>query len=134
MSQMKLTGSSAPKAALVSAELPGEPPRQTLAIVAVVSGSAAIAIGLLALIGWSFGLPALTQFFATRSAMQPITAICSVLAGAGILSTRAGTADRIVPISLSLLVVLASVQTLVEYILAIDLGTDHLFFGEGVGS
>lgn len=90
------------------------------------------AIGMIAIAGWSFGLPLLTQFFSSRSAMQPITALCALLAAAGILTSQRSRAGQPAVVALTIILLTAASQTLVEYVLAIDLGTDRLLFAHGV--
>lgn len=102
-------------------------------LTATAGAALSAAIGMVAIAGWTFGLPVLTQFFAHRSAMQPITALCALLAAAGILTARRPRAGRAASIALTVVFLIAALQTLMEYALAIDLGTDRLLFAQGVG-
>ena len=108
--------------------------RGAVGAIAIVGGALAVAIGAMAIAGWSLGVPVLTQFFSTRSAMQPITAACAILAGTGILLARGARAARLCSAAVTLAVVIAAAQTLVEYTFAVDLGTDDLLFAAGVRS
>lgn len=100
---------------------------------ALIGGAGlSIAIGLIALAGWSLGLPVLTQFFSARSAMQPLTALCALLAGAAITLANETRTGRLLPSVLTGAVVLAATQTLVEYGLGLDLGTDRLLFADSI--
>lgn len=101
-------------------------------IIAVTGALLSIAIGLTATVGWALGLPVLTQFFATRSAMQPITAICAILTGTGILSVAAIKAARPFAVLISISIMATAVLTLAQYALAVDLGLDHLLFNARV--
>ncbi len=102
--------------------------------IALLGAVLSITIGAVAIAGWAFGLPVLTRFFAVRSAMQPITALCAMLAGAGILRTTGPHAGRLSSNILAGVIVIAAVQTLVEYGFGLDLGTDDLFFPTSVGN
>lgn len=100
--------------------------------IALLGAALSVTIGAVAIAGWAFGLPVLTRFYASRSAMQPITALCAILAGAGILRTNGTQAGRLSSNALAGVIVIAAVQTLVEYGFGIDLGTDDLFFPASV--
>lgn len=103
--------------------------------VALIGGAGlSIAIGLMAITGWALGLPGLTRLFSARSAMQPVTAICAILAGLGILQANGTPAGRLASRLLALCVVLAAGQTLVEYGFGVYLGTDRLLFAASVDS
>lgn len=125
----------APSAAIgwhIRAERPTGPTGGAAGTIALLSATLSIAIGITAIAGWSFGLPALTQFYAARSAMQPITAVCSILAGTAILLTSGTRAARLASVTLATLIVIAAVQTLAEYGLGVKFGTDDLLFGASV--
>jgi PAS domain S-box-containing protein len=101
--------------------------------VALVGGAGlSIAIGFVAIAGWSLGLPVLTQFFSTRSAMQPLTALCALFAGVAVIQANEVRARHFPSIVFTIIVVVAASQTLIEYGFAIDLGTDHLLFAKSV--
>lgn len=102
--------------------------------IALLGAALSVTIGAVAIAGWAFGLPVLTRFYAARSAMQPITALCAILAGAGILRTSKTRSDRLSTSICATVIVIAAVQTLVEYGLGLDLGTDSLLFPASVGN
>ncbi|APX65622.1 hypothetical protein AV944_06905 [Sphingomonas sp. LK11] len=105
-----------------------------IAAIGLMGVALSIAIGVVAMVGWSFDIPVLTRFFSARSAMQPITAMCAILAGAGILLSNGIRAARSSSIILATLIVLAAAQTLIEYALGVDLGTDGFLFSTGVAN
>lgn len=94
----------------------------------------AIVIGLIAMFGWTFGLAPLTQFLSARSAMQPMTALCAILSGGGVLLAL----GRKMPSSASYLVAvvlqLLALQTLLQIAFGVDFGTDRLFFPEAIAA
>lgn len=89
-------------------------------------------IGAIAIVGWSLELWVLTRFFSSRSAMQPITAMCAILTAVAILLADRTGAGRLISRGLAIIVVVASGQTLVEYGFGADFGTDHLLFAASI--
>lgn len=102
--------------------------------IALLGAALSITIGAVAIAGWALGLPVLTRFYAARSAMQPVTALCAILAGAGILRTSKTRSGRLSSNICATVIVIAAVQTLVEYGFGLDLGTDSLLFPASVGN
>ncbi|WP_347303507.1 HWE histidine kinase domain-containing protein [Croceibacterium sp. TMG7-5b_MA50] len=93
-----------------------------------------IVIGVVAVIGWALDLPALTRFLSTRSAMQPVTALCAILVGAGLVSVSIRHARPVVSRILAVAIIALAVQTLLQFALGIDFGTDHLLFADAVNA
>ena len=117
-----------------------EPERATgatdaaIRVIGLLGAALSIAVGAVAIAGWSFDLPVLTRFYSERSAMQPITAMCAILAGAGVLAAIGTRKSRSSSVILAGMIVIAAVQTLIEYGLGVGLGTDGLFFPTSVAS
>lgn len=101
-------------------------------VIGLLGVALSIGIGAVAIAGWSFDLPVLTRFYAARSAMQPITALCAILAGAAILAAGGSRTGRATSVLLAGMIVIAAVQTLVEYGWGVDLGTDDFLFPTSV--
>lgn len=78
------------------------------------------------MLGWALNASALTQFFIGRSAMQPLTAACAILSGAGILGAAARKNGVALTAALSVAVI--AIQSLIQHVLGVDLGTDRLLF------
>jgi PAS domain S-box-containing protein len=87
-----------------------------------------VSIGLAALIGWRFNLPALIRILPGAVEMKVNTAACAVLCGAA-LWVAAGAASpgriRLVRV-LSLTVMLVALTTLVEHVIGWNAGIDEL--------
>ena len=99
----------------------------------VVAGASAAAIGLLALLGWALGSDALKTVVPGLIAMQPLTALCFILGGAALAAAARQTGSRWTWLAPAILILLISVQTLIEYMFDADFGTDRLFFADRVG-
>jgi two-component sensor histidine kinase/PAS domain-containing protein len=91
-----------------------------------------IVIGLIAMLGWALGLPTLTQFLSARSAMQPITALCAILAGLGIIAAASAHGRAALARLLAAVVILLALQTLLQFAMGRDFGTDHLLFADAI--
>jgi two-component sensor histidine kinase/PAS domain-containing protein len=87
-----------------------------------------IGVGVIALLGWALGVPALAQFLSARSAMQPVTAVCAILAGAAIIAATSQRELRLALRPLAAIVFLLAAQTLLQFTAGLDLGTDRLLF------
>lgn len=103
-------------------------------VIGLLGAALSMAVGAVAIAGWSFNLPVLIRFYSERSAMQPITAMCAILAGAGIVAATGTRKFRPSSVILSGMIVIAAVQTLIEYGLGVNFGTDGLFFPARVAS
>lgn len=92
-------------------------------------GATAAALGLLVLLGWVAGVPALTTLVPGLSSMKVNTALGVVLSGVALVAaTRAGKEPgwprRAGPVASGVVVAIGAL-TLVEYGLAVDLGIDQ---------
>ncbi len=91
-------------------------------------GISLVAAGVAVLLGWWLHLPRLVQVLSSSSPMQPMTAVSFVLlGGALILLQRGASRSARVARILLVLVAMASVAVLVQYVLGVDLGIDRLF-------
>jgi PAS domain S-box-containing protein len=111
--------------------IPAETARKVKTL-ASLCGVLAIGIGAMALVGWTFGLPAFAQFFTSRSAMQPLTALSASFAGTSILAANRRGGGWALTSLLAGAVLLLAVQTLMEHLGHVDLGTDHWLFAQAV--
>ena len=87
-----------------------------------------VSIGLAALIGWSFNLPALIRILPGAVEMKVNTAACSVLCGAALWVAAGGASPgriRLVGL-LSLTVMLVALTTLAEHVIGWNAGIDEL--------
>lgn len=93
-----------------------------------ISACLAIVICLVALFGWTLGLPSLMQFLSARSVMQPMTALCAILSGASVLLALGrkmpSSASHLAAVVLQLL----ALQTLLQIAFGGNFGTDRLLF------
>ncbi|MBF0368645.1 MAG: PAS domain S-box protein [Magnetococcales bacterium] len=91
----------------------------------VLAGALVALLGLVVLIGWHSHNISLIQAHASLVPMQYNTAVGFLLCGAGLLG--AVTARHNLTLILGTLVLLLGFTTLVEYLLAADLGIDQMF-------
>jgi PAS domain S-box-containing protein len=103
-----------------------------LGIVAACGAFTSLLIGGVVMLGWALGETTLTQFFTSRSAMQPITAASAILLGASLLSANARRAG--LAAGIALLAAFIAAQSLAEHLLALDFGTDLLLFPHAVSA
>lgn len=95
-------------------------------------GMSAIALGVAVLVGWANGVLALIHVRPNLAAMQPITALCFILTGAGVLAadrSRAQTSSRIVRIGVASVLVMLSFSTLAEYAFNAQFSIGHMWIG-----
>lgn len=64
--------------------------------------------------------------------MQPVTALCAILVGAGIMSASGREVRWGRGAVIASLVLLLAIQTLLQFALGASFGTDHLLFAEAV--
>ncbi len=111
---------------------PGEAARQPGALrVARAASAVAAAIGLLALAGWQFGVPALRSVVPGLTAMNPLTALCLVLAAlaAWLLAEPViSPAGRTLAQALAVLVALVGLARIGAYLFGVDLGLDRILY------
>lgn len=100
--------------------------------VGIVSACLPIGIGVLVMLGWGLGLPALTQFLSTRSAMQPLTALSAILLGGSIAAAVISPQRLGLARAFAVLVVALALQTVLQFAWNLDLTTDHLLFPAAV--
>lgn len=98
-------------------------------VISICCGCYAIVTGAVALLGWSFDLPALTDWANQGISMFPNAAICAVSTGIALVCLI--VADWLSPAMLAArilsgLVVLLSALTLVEHLTSLNLGIDTL--------
>ncbi len=94
-------------------------------------GSAAALIGLCILVGWSFGLPALTMVLPGLVTMKANTAVCIVLGGASLFlfaSSAPSTRRRQISAVLASGMALIGALSLTEYLTGFKFGVDELLF------
>ncbi|MEG3860821.1 PAS domain-containing sensor histidine kinase [Microcoleus sp. herbarium12] len=104
------------------------------------AGIAVIAIGCTVMLGWIFDLPLLKSILPELASMKVNTAVCFILGGWSLLLQQRPDAksiivkpqklDKILILSTSLLVILISLLTLIQYSFNLDLGIDQLLFKE----
>jgi signal transduction histidine kinase len=98
----------------------------------LIAGAVVSALGTVVLLGWTFGVPAITQVEKRGLPMLPLTALCFVLSGISLLlaagrhhTPRRETVQQV----LAALVATVSVLTLYEYLRESGPGFDLLLFG-----
>ncbi|MCE0485026.1 MAG: ATP-binding protein [Methylacidiphilales bacterium] len=99
--------------------------------IARILGWLTILLGLVVLVGWTFGIGLLETILPGYVSMKANTAICFVLLGASLLTGYLyghQPGMRKVSTLLSVLVLLIAGGTLVEYVTGISLGIDELIF------
>ena len=89
-------------------------------------------IGLIALAGWSTNSLILAKFYTSGSAMQPITALSSVLAAAAVLLVARSDEHSGAARLLAVVVLGIAAQTLIEHWTGSDFGTDRLLFPDTI--
>jgi len=100
------------------------PPQWTAALI-MLAGAYAIAAGATTLVGWAADIPRLTSWKNDGISMFPNTAICAIVAGLALLSSRFGASRRVTR-WLALVVGVIGALTLAEHLFGIDLGIDTL--------
>lgn len=98
---------------------------------AAASAVLAASMGAMVLAGWAFDQPILTRFVATRSAMQPLTALCAILCAASLVAFSHFRAFRTGGV-IAAVVWLAALQALVQHLSGASFGLDHLLFATAV--
>src|SRR5690349_9331906 len=94
-----------------------------------VHGAVVMAVGLVVLTAWVFGIPSLKGLRPGLPTMKANTALCFILSGAALVVaglTRPPPALRRASVASAGLVVLISALTLVQYVLDVNLGLDEL--------
>ena len=89
-----------------------------------IMGGISALLGVIVIAGWLLHIPSLIQVLPTYVPMQFNTALCFLLVGVGLLSTKYRW--RNIVIITGLIVGTIGVLTLVEYIFAVNLGIDEL--------
>jgi signal transduction histidine kinase len=104
----------------------------------LVAGLYALAAGAIAFVGWSQGMPRLTDWFGTGITMKTNTTLLSMLSGGALLLARI---PRRAPAPVAVAVFLAGVVvaivallTLLQHLLPVDFGIDMLLYPEPPGS
>jgi signal transduction histidine kinase len=93
-------------------------------------GMLVLAAGALVLLGWQFHLPALKGELRHGQALAPFTALCFILAGAGLwIGSYRQRLGRIVASLCGAVIAVISGAMLLEHTLALDLQIDTRFFG-----
>src|SRR5688572_25517297 len=94
-----------------------------------LGAAVAIAIGLCALAGWWFNLPALKSVLPREAPIEPNSALALLLAGAALWrASGALTAVRRDVQVMAGAVLLLGLATLVQYVFDVDFGIDELLF------
>jgi hypothetical protein len=89
-----------------------------------VAGPLAIVLGVTVLIGWLIGNFQWVQIVSGFAAMQPNTALCFVLCGAGLIA--AARRHRLATLACGVAVASLSALTLAQYFFDANLGIDHV--------
>jgi signal transduction histidine kinase len=101
----------------------------------VAAGTAVLVCGLSVLAGWAIGRPVLSILEPAKIAMVPNAATAFVASGAAVILLAAAPEHRfarVVRALLALFVLMLGVATVLERLLAIDLGIDLLLFEQAV--
>jgi len=98
--------------------------------VPLVAGAAVILVGLLALAGWQFDEPHLKSLIPGHVAMNPLTAICFILAGLSLLLRHEAVSSgaRSTSVALAWAVALIGCVKIAELLFRADLGLDRVLF------
>jgi signal transduction histidine kinase/ActR/RegA family two-component response regulator len=96
----------------------------------LLGGMTVVALGLLALAGWQFDQPGLKSLVPGRVAMNPLTAVCFVLAGMALILRRdpPSPAARTAAVVCAWAVALVASLKIAELLFHADLGLDRLLF------
>ncbi len=96
----------------------------------LVSGAVVILVGLLTLVGWQFDEPHLRSILPGHVAMNPVTAVCFILAGLSLVLRRGAVspAARSAGMVCAWAVVLVGSAKIAGLALHLDLGLDRLLF------
>ncbi|MCC3489322.1 MAG: PAS domain S-box protein [Microcoleus sp. PH2017_40_RAT_O_B] len=102
------------------------------------AGIAVIAIGCTVMLGWIFDLQLLKSIFPELPSMKANTAFCFILSGLSLFlqqrrrakstTIKAQKTDKALIVSSSILIILISLFTLIQYSSNLDLGIDQLLF------
>jgi len=96
----------------------------------LLAGAAVMLVGLAALAGWQFEQPLLRSFVPGRVAMNPLTAVCFILAGLALVLRREplSSVARWVATACAWAVALVGCVKIAELLLHADLGLDQILF------
>jgi len=89
--------------------------------------------GVVGVLGWALGMPALITWNASGITIKFNTAVCAALAGAALLALMTGRLPRVTR-ALGVLVALVGALTLLEHLTGVNLGIDTLLFDEPAGA
>ena len=117
---------------------PGQLPGERVAgefptrVISQACGLMALALGLAVLLGWTFDVATLKTMLPGLIAMQPWAATVIALAGGALLAAPLRAVAVVVSEALAGAVLIIGLQTLLQYTLALDLGTDRWLFPAAV--
>jgi signal transduction histidine kinase len=100
--------------------------------VPVLAGGAAIALGILVMLGWALRLPLLTSILPGAIPMQPVTALALILGGAGLVAAARPMVPALFPNCLAGAVLLLALLDLGEFAAGADFGLDAMLFPAAV--
>jgi hypothetical protein len=104
-------------------------------VISQACGLIALALGVAVLLGWVFDVTALKRVLPGLFAMQPWAAITIALAGGALLAAAApGRVAPAVSIALAGMVLMIGLETVLQYTIGLDLGTDRWLFPEAVSN
>ncbi|MGE5441613.1 MAG: PAS domain-containing protein, partial [Bacteroidota bacterium] len=120
---------------------PGQLPAERAAIefparvISRACGLIALALGLAVLLGWVFDVTALKSVLPGLFAMQPWAATAIALAGGALLAAAApGRIAPAVSMALAGMVLMIGLETVLQYTVGLDLGTDRWLFPTAVSN
>jgi PAS domain S-box-containing protein len=122
---------------MANAAMSTRPTREILSRVPLICGALSVLIGAAVLAGWTFSVPVLQSLVPGFVSMKPNTALCFILAGAGLLLLGRSPLSRLRLLAgraCALLVLVICGVTLAEYIFDSSSGFDEWLFTDPVGA
>ena len=101
--------------------------------VAIGAGAYALAAGVIAIAGWAFDMPRLTDWRNDGISMFPNTALCAALSGAALLLASVATWGRTAVRAPAAFVASLGGLTLLEHLTGVSFGIDTLLFERSWG-
>jgi hypothetical protein len=94
----------------------------------VIIGVILILTSVAVLIGWQYNIPVLTSILPSWVSMKINTAICFFLSGCTLLLlNKKPKFTNVIVVALSLVMLMISTATIIEYLLGVDFGIDYSF-------
>src|SRR4030095_3259774 len=102
-----------------------------------IAGAAAVFVGGVVLLGWTFAIPSLTGVIPDQLSMEANSALAAVIGGTAVLLTsgsKVGPIRRLIANLGALTLVVLGLLTICEYAFHLDLGIDRILVGPASGT